>query len=246
MTIDRYMLTVLSLAVCTSELPAQSLEPLPVDLEVELARSALPPHLRADATVHVLRPDTGFEVAVEGTNGFHALVVRNDPAFVRGEWHYDTYRDDLLIPIAFDQAGVPAQMRVLLDVAAARAEGVPPAELRRRMRARFARGHYPAPYRVGISYMLSPILRAYRDGGESDAVGTFTYPHYMVYAPKVTNIDIGGGAGISQPFVLESGPHGFIIIPAGRAEREELVASYAAMLDRLCALRPEWCLTGDR
>jgi hypothetical protein len=39
------------------------IEPLPRDLEIQLALSALPPHLRDNATVYVLNPDKGFEVA---------------------------------------------------------------------------------------------------------------------------------------------------------------------------------------
>ena len=39
------------------------LAPLPRDLEIQLALSALPPHLRDNATVYVLNPDKGFEVA---------------------------------------------------------------------------------------------------------------------------------------------------------------------------------------
>ena len=52
------------------------IEPLPRDLEIQLALSALPPHLRDNATVYVLNPAKGFEVARKGTNGFHAFVAR--------------------------------------------------------------------------------------------------------------------------------------------------------------------------
>jgi hypothetical protein len=44
------------------------IEPLPRDLEIQLALSALPPHLRENATVYVLNPAKGFEVARKGTN----------------------------------------------------------------------------------------------------------------------------------------------------------------------------------
>ena len=37
------------------------IEPLPRDLEIQLALSALPPHLRDNATVYVLNPNKGFE-----------------------------------------------------------------------------------------------------------------------------------------------------------------------------------------
>ena len=46
------------------------------ELEIELAMSALPPQLREQATIYVLNPAEGFEIARKGTNGFHAFVAR--------------------------------------------------------------------------------------------------------------------------------------------------------------------------
>ncbi len=60
------------------------LKPLPRDLEIQLALSALPPHLRDGATVYVLNPDKGYEVARKGTNGFHAFVARTGDDTFRG------------------------------------------------------------------------------------------------------------------------------------------------------------------
>ncbi len=80
------------------------LEPLPRDLEIQLALSALPPQLRDNAPVYVLYPDKGFEVARKGTNGFHALVARTGDDTFRGSWPLTEYRDDILYPISFDQA----------------------------------------------------------------------------------------------------------------------------------------------
>src|SRR3954454_16727521 len=79
----------------------KKIEPLPRDLEVQLALSALPPHLREHATVYVLNPDKGFEVAQQGTNGFHALVARTGDDTFRGSWPLKEYRDDILYPIGF-------------------------------------------------------------------------------------------------------------------------------------------------
>jgi hypothetical protein len=53
-----------------------AIEPLPRDLEIQLALSALPPHLRDNATAYILNPGRGFEVARKGTNAFHAFVAR--------------------------------------------------------------------------------------------------------------------------------------------------------------------------
>jgi len=68
------------LSACCSHLqraPQDKTTPLPRDLEIQLALSALPPHLRDNATVYVLNPAKGFEVARQGTNGFHAFVCPN-------------------------------------------------------------------------------------------------------------------------------------------------------------------------
>src|SRR5512143_1753272 len=75
------------------------IEPLPRDLEIQLALSALPPQLRDNATVYVLNPDRGFEVARKGTNGFHAFVARTGDDTFRGSWPLMEYRDDILYPI---------------------------------------------------------------------------------------------------------------------------------------------------
>src|SRR6266403_1925514 len=91
------------------------IEPLPRDLEIQLALSALPPRLRDNATVYVLNPDKGFEVARKGTNGFHTLVARTGDDSFRGTWPLKVYRDDILYPISFDEAGTKAQMRVFFD-----------------------------------------------------------------------------------------------------------------------------------
>src|SRR5260370_41214839 len=93
------------------------LEPLPRDLEIQLALSAIPPPLRDNATVYVLNPAKGFEVARNGGNGFHALVARTGDDTFRGTWPLKEYRDDILYPISFDEAGAKAQMRVFFDAA---------------------------------------------------------------------------------------------------------------------------------
>jgi hypothetical protein len=69
-------------------------EPLPRDLEIQLALSALPPHLRDNATVYVLNPAKGFEVARNGT-------ARTGDDTFHGTWPFTEYRDDILYPISF-------------------------------------------------------------------------------------------------------------------------------------------------
>lgn len=234
------------------------IEPLPRDLEIQLALSALPPHLRDNATAYVLNPEKGFEVARKGTNGFHAFVARTGDDAFRGSWPLTEYRDDILYPISFDTAGAKEQMRVFFDAAEMQAKGTPPGELRRIIKDRYKTGYYKAPERAGISYMLSPILRTYVTPEESDKVATSNNPHVMYYAPNVSNEDIGGkppsisfaGYGMDvggfYPFVIMPGPHGYIIQLLGQTERAAVTREYEEMLARLCKIKEVWCLPKEK
>ena len=223
--------------------PTKQIEPLPKDLEMQLALSALPPHLREGATVYLLNPAKGFEVARKGTNGFHAFVARTGDDAFRGTWPFTKYRDDILYPISFDTAGSRQNMRVFFDAAEAQAKGVPPAELKRKVQDRLRTGVYTRPERAGVSYMLSPILRTYDDPEKSDKVTTINYPHVMYYAPDITNEDVGGGElGGVGPFVIMPGHHGYLIQPRGEKETAAITKEYAGMLARLCKIKTVWCL----
>ncbi|HEY6925532.1 MAG TPA: hypothetical protein VI653_18785 [Steroidobacteraceae bacterium] len=223
------------------------LAPLPHDLEIELALSALPAHLRDQATVYVLNPATGFEIARAGTNGFHAIVARTGDDAFRGSWPLTAYRSDILYPIAFDAAGAKAQLRIFLDAAALQAKGTPPAELKNIMQRRLSSGFYKAPARAGIAYMLSPVLRTYSDPDAGEDVMTSNYPHVMYYAPDVSNEDIGGTTpGGMDPFLILNGHHGYIVQALGVTERAAVTKQYQTMLDRLCSIQTLWCLPNTK
>jgi len=227
----------------------KKIQALPRDLQIQLALSALPPHLRDSATVYVLNPDKGFEVARKGSNGFHAFVARNGDDAMRGAWPLKEYRDDILYPISFDEAGSKAQMLVFFDIAEMQAKGTPPEELKRIIQDRYKNNYYKAPERAGISYMLSPILRTYTNPDENENVITASVPHVMYYAPDVSNYDIGGmqpTPGGAYPFVILHGPHGYSIQFLGEKEREAVRKEYAEMLTRLCEIKKEWCLPKDQ
>lgn len=226
---------------------ASKVEPLQRDLEIQLALSALPPHLRDSASVYVLNPDKGFEVAHKGTNEFHAFVARTGDDTFRGSWPFTKYRDDILYPVSFDKAGVPAQMRVIFDAAEMQAKGTPPGELKKIIQDRFNGGFYKAPERAGISYMLSPVFRGYINPEENDSVATLNIPHVMHYAPHVSNNDIGGGKpGGMDPFVIFHGPHGYTIQFLGLTERAVINKEYEEMLARLCKIKEAWCLPNPK
>lgn len=222
---------------------AKELEPLPRELEIELALSSLPPHLRDKATVYVLNPAKGFELAREGSNGFHAFVARTGDDSFKGDWPLTQYRDDILYPISFDSAGVTAQMRVFFDAAEEQAKGTPAGELKKLIQQRYRDGIYKAPERAGISYMLSPVLRTYTSPEQNDNVATANLPHVMYYAPDVTSHDVGGGQpGGTYPAVILHGHHGYTIQPIGVTEIAAVTREYGPMLDRLCKINELWCL----
>ena len=59
----------------------KKLEPLSRDLEIELALSALPPHLRDNATVYVLNPDKALKSPIKARMDSTPLLL--EPAMIR-------------------------------------------------------------------------------------------------------------------------------------------------------------------
>ncbi|NML23821.1 hypothetical protein HHL16_23265 [Pseudoflavitalea sp. G-6-1-2] len=221
------------------------IEALPRDVEIKLALSALPPYLRDSATVYVLNPDSGFEVARKGTNGFHTFVSRNGDDAMRGSWQLKEYRDDILYPISFDEAGAKNIMPVFFDIAKMQANGTNPDELKKIIQDRYKTKYYRAPERAGVSYMLSPILRTYTNPDADDNVVTASVPHVMYYAPNVTNEEFGGGKpapGATYSFVILPGPHGYSIQFLGKTESEAVRKENKELLEQLCKINKEWCL----
>ena len=66
--------------------------------------------------------------------------------------------------------------------------GVSVQEIRREVEARLADGRFRAPTRAGIAFMLSTHIVNVIDAAKGEA-GTAP-PHYMIYAPNVTNADL--------------------------------------------------------
>src|SRR6185369_12864989 len=136
-----------------------TLDKMPVDLEIDFALSALPPHLRDQATVYLLDPKKGYYIARQGTNGFSTFVNRTD-------WESAEYDTDTYAAISYDAEGTKSHLPVFLDVAEMKASGkYSPSQIRDIVVKRVKDGTYKAPLRTGISYMLSPLLRTRLDRG---------------------------------------------------------------------------------
>jgi hypothetical protein len=234
----------LTSTISMAQKPADwQLEKMPAALETDFALSSLPPQLRPGATVYLLDPNKGYYVARKGTNGFVCYVSRTG-------WEWGEFRKDIAAAISFDAEGARTIFRVDQDVEAMRASGKFTAlQIRDLVLDRIRKGIYKAPARAGVSYMLGPVMRTYTGTPASKEVMTMNMPHYMFYAPYITNTDIGNipdgkadGPVVINPDDLllgtRKGPFGFIILPAGEKEAAKIIASHTDLLKRLIAYKP--------
>jgi hypothetical protein len=141
--------------------------------EIELARSAAPPAISADATVLVLQPK-GYETVVKGSNGFTCLVERAwESPFDSPEF----WNPKLRGPVCYN----PAATRSILPSRMLRTELVLAGHSREQIltevRAALARRELPAPEAGAMSFMMS------KDGYLSDTAGHW-HSHLMFHVPK--------------------------------------------------------------
>ncbi|HXB08951.1 MAG TPA: hypothetical protein VNW04_17615 [Puia sp.] len=230
----------LSLASFAQGVADWQLEKMPVDLETDYALSALPPHLRKDATVYLLDPQKGYYVGREGSNGYICFIART-------EWEWSDFRNDLCTPISFDAEGARVIFPVYMEVAAMRASGKYTAtQIKDSISRRIAIGVYKAPSKPGMSYMLAPVMRVFPGGPEVKEPITVSMPHYMLYAPYLTTENARykpgtDGLMLANPdnVVLGNGkgPYGYVIIPSTEAEKAIIVEEGKDLLKRLAAYR---------
>jgi hypothetical protein len=168
------------------------------------------------------------------------------------------YRDDILYPVSFDEAGAKEHMRPFFDVAEMQAKGTPAGELKKLIQERYKTGYYKAPERTGVSYMMAPILRTYVNPDANEEVATTNIPHVMHYAPNLSEADLGvappsaeqlnhyshhgGWKENPDPFLINHGPHAYFIQFLGLKERDAINKEYADMLSRLCKFYAAFCI----
>ena len=221
--------------------PSAKLEKMPHSLEVQFALSALPPHLRDDATSYVLDPDKGYIPDRKGINGFSCIVMRTE-----WSWPQLPFRDDIFVPICYDEEGSTKILPVWMDVAQMRARGLTPKQVYAETMKKFDDGTYQKPARSGISYMTAPLMRSYPAPNATE-VETMSLPHYMFYAPNLKDADIGGKPFSQYPFILPQGPgpHDVIILLVGETEKAKIRADSSDLLSELCSYRNYLCLDAE-
>lgn len=166
--------------------------------EVALALSALPQRLREDASVVGLTHD-GYRTLRERDGAFTCIVERN--------------HRQALIPQCLDAAGTTTILPALVFKSEQVLAGATPEEVDETYRDKLDRGDFVAPSRPGISYMASDYN--YIFVANAGAIRKVP-PHVMFYAPGLENDDIGGSftdgqANRGLPFVVDPGPHGYMV-----------------------------------
>lgn len=220
--------------------------PLPLELEVELALSALPSDLREDAAIYIRDPNDGFVLYREGSNGWMTFVARTSPRFYEAEWDFG-WPSDVIIPQAHDEVGQAHHVKPYFDLALMRIAGTPADEAKAVMRQRFEDGTYTAPEKGGLSYMLAPIHRAYLAPAQSDRLITVSFPHHMPYAPNMPTSRLGTmdphfRSGTLDHGGQDTGPHGYMYFMVQPDQVAAIQEEYAELLTKLCDLHDNWCL----
>jgi hypothetical protein len=214
------------------------LKPLPRPLEIRLALSAAPSHLRAEATVFVLDPAPGYVLERQGTNGFTCYVQRTD-------YTREDYGDSYFAAECQDAEGTKSVVPVEFDIERPRAEGkLGPAELKQEIVRRFKDGVYHSPARPGIAYMLSPVARLYAGPGSGETVA-MNMPHYMLFMPNLTAKDIGAAPVMGPyPYFINPGPMAHVILNVGATEKAQIDRDSEGLLKEACAYSSGFCIKG--
>ncbi len=190
--------------------PENSLHYLPREQEIELALAAGPKHIQPEAAVYIFGK-AGYEKVREGKNGFTCFVNRD------GHQH----GEPVLRPTCWDREGSATIVPVMLRVGELIAQGKSAADIKKDIDSGFHSKRFVSPKKTGIAYMLKGDLAF--DEKKQQVSDTLFPPHYMFYAPGVSNDDLGVNDEAlrndhSLPFIYDGysgGTHtAYIIVPA--------------------------------
>ncbi len=220
-----------------SQATETTIEQMPAKLETQFALSALPPAMRDKASVYLLDPAKGYQLSRRGTSGVTCLVERT-------AWEQADFRNDIYVPLCYDAEGAKTFLKVIMDAATLRIQGMSPVALKAEIETRYRNKTYGPPEKAGLSYMIAPVMRTWMMPDWQ--VHTMPMPHLMFYAPKISNEDIGAlpNSSILYPFVFKEGiaEQSYMIQLIGETEKARIVADEKPLLDDLCAYREVLCL----
>ncbi len=162
--------------------------------EIELARSAAPPSISANAEVLVLG-EHGYETAVKGTNGFVCFVERSwaagfdDPEF---------WNPKLRGPNCFNATAARTELPQLLERTEWVLSGANRQQMIERTRSAYAEHAFKSPEPGALTYMLS------KRGYLSDASAGPWLPHMMFFIPH-GQTPAWGACADASPIICHEG-----------------------------------------
>ena len=168
----------------------------PREVQVRIAKLAAPREVTDHANVYALGP-RGYELVERGDNGFSCLIEREKP--------------DTMEPECYDAEGARTTMLVRIFVEEQRAKGSSEEAIARAIKQHYQSGHFRAPSRPGIVYMMSD----YNYVLDPETKTIIHFPgHLMFYAPYATAKTVGSGEG--APYIVHPGEADalMIVIPA--------------------------------
>ena len=224
----------------SSQATETTIERMPPMLETQFALSALPRAMRDKATVYLLDPAKGYQLSQQGTSGLTCLVQRT-------VWEMADFRNDIYIPLCYDAGGTKTYLKVIMDAATLRIQGMSPVALKAEIENRWRNKTYKLPEKAGLSYMVAPVFRTV--GPPDLKVHTNPMPHLMFYAPNATNEDIGAvpnlgvHSSLLYPFIDKQGiaEQSYMIQLVGDAEKAKIMADEKSLLADLCTYRVFLC-----
>jgi hypothetical protein len=231
------IITISLVSASLSQAVETTIQQMPAELETQFALSALHPAMRKQATVYLLDPKKGYQLSRQGTSGVTCLVERT-------AWEQVDFRNDIYVPLCYDAEGSKSFLKVIMDAATLRIQGMNPVALKAEIENRYKNKTYKVPEKPGLSYMIAPVQRTWMlpDG----KVHTMPMPHLMFYAPNMTNEDIGAvpTSSLLYPFIFKEGiaEQSYMIQLVPEAEKGKLLADEKTLLDDLCACRDVLCL----
>jgi len=161
---------------------------LPRQHEIALARSAAPRAVTDSATVYAFT-DSGYAVAVTGSNGVGCYVSRSWP--------------ESLEPHCFDAEGAATIMPMEMRRVELLHRGSALPEVERVIADGLASGRFRLPRRPAMSYMMSGAQVLYNDEGRR--VGRWQ-PHLMIYYPFLTGPELGlAGDDVNTAVLVDPG-----------------------------------------
>jgi hypothetical protein len=183
---------------------------MPRDAEIALARSAAPANISDHATIKVFN-ESGFEVAIEGDNGFICMVMRSwsAPTYTPVAFLDFVYYAPLRAPICFNPVAAETTMLYYELRTELGLQGKNPDEIADGIESAYAKGELPRIETVSFAYMWSA------DQDLGPGIGHW-HPHMMVFTPYHENSMLGGNKfGGMLPFVSDDAgtPFAVTVIP---------------------------------